>query len=88
RRRSSSNHHQSGVPSECQFLRDLVDFALLFSEEIKAAYRRMLLLHHPDKHTGPHTQSIDVTLIKEAYEILSQESREKPMTLNAKGAVF
>ncbi len=37
----------------------------------------MLLLHHPDKHTGPHYQSIDVTLIKEAYEILSQESSRK-----------
>ncbi|KAF9022632.1 hypothetical protein BDZ89DRAFT_1018791 [Hymenopellis radicata] len=37
----------------------------------------MLLLHHPDKNTGPHIQSVDVTLIKEAYEILSQESSRK-----------
>ncbi|KAK0209012.1 DnaJ domain-containing protein [Desarmillaria ectypa] len=41
--------------------------------EIKAAYHKMLLQHHPDKNTfrKKGQACIDVTVIKEAYFILS-----------------
>jgi len=52
------------------------------SAEIKQAYRRILLLYHPDKHTLPDgvaqaqpiSTAIDVGLLKEAYTTLTSSA--------------
>ncbi|GLB38382.1 putative CSL zinc finger [Lyophyllum shimeji] len=50
------------------------------ASEIKTAYHRALLRFHPDKNRdSPHTssESICISLIKEAYNTLSEPSRRK-----------
>jgi diphthamide biosynthesis protein 4 len=56
--------------------------------EIKAAYHRALLQHHPDKQQSLNgsTTSIEISLIKEAYETLvSSEKRAQYDTDVLKG---
>jgi diphthamide biosynthesis protein 4 len=47
-------------------------------EELKASYHRLLLVHHPDKHTGLENdsdQKIDAFLrLQSAYKLLSDQS--------------
>ncbi len=44
--------------------------------EIKQAYRRLALLHHPDKNNDPYAIAM-FTEIKEAYEVLTNPSRKE-----------
>ncbi|XP_040480765.1 dnaJ homolog subfamily C member 11-like, partial [Ursus maritimus] len=44
------------------------------SEELKAAYRRLCMLYHPDKHRDPELKSQAerlFNLVHQAYEVLS-----------------
>ncbi|KAL9971144.1 hypothetical protein ACROYT_G023633 [Oculina patagonica] len=48
-------------------------------DEIKAAYRRMCVLYHPDKHRDPAKKKIAVDLfnkIQKAYEVLSNPEKK------------
>ena len=42
-------------------------------EELKASYRRLVKLHHPDKNPGDAEATSRFQLIQEAYEILSND---------------
>jgi len=44
-------------------------------KQIKAAYYKLAMIHHPDKNQGIHTQQFRD--IKEAYDILSNEYSRK-----------
>ncbi|XP_065676509.1 dnaJ homolog subfamily C member 11-like [Hydra vulgaris] len=47
-------------------------------EEIKAAYHRMCVIYHPDKHQDPKNQQIAVSIfnkIHKAYEVLSNQQK-------------
>lgn len=46
-------------------------------EEIKKAYRKLALLHHPDKNPDDPNSSEKFNSISEAYEVLSDESKRK-----------
>ncbi len=45
------------------------------SSEIKAAFRRLALLYHPDKNAGDKNAERQFLAINEAYEILSNEHK-------------
>ena len=47
-------------------------------EEIKAAYRELALIHHPDRNPGNGAAAKKFMLVKEAYEILS-DPRERAL---------
>ncbi|KAG9045333.1 hypothetical protein FS837_006496 [Tulasnella sp. UAMH 9824] len=47
------------------------------TEEIKKAYRRMALLHHPDKHPGDPMAEERFKNIAVAYQVLSDPERRK-----------
>ncbi|KAG8949038.1 hypothetical protein FRC04_009112 [Tulasnella sp. 424] len=47
------------------------------TEEIKKAYRRMALLHHPDKHPGDPLAEERFKNIAVAYQVLSDPERRK-----------
>lgn len=47
------------------------------TEEIKKAYRRMALLHHPDKHPGDQMAEERFKNIAVAYQVLSDPERRK-----------
>ena len=44
-------------------------------DEIKKAFRKMALLHHPDKNPGDKKAEEKFKEASEAYEILSDESK-------------
>jgi len=45
------------------------------ADEIKKAYRKLAMKHHPDRNPGDKTSEEKFKEIKEAYEILSDEKR-------------
>lgn len=45
------------------------------SQEIRQAYRKLALRHHPDKNPGNEQSTLHFQLIKEAYEVLSNPVR-------------
>ena len=44
-------------------------------EEVKKAYRRAALKHHPDKNPGDHTAEAKFKEVNEAYQILSDAQK-------------
>ena len=46
-------------------------------DEIKKAYRKKALKHHPDRNSGNKEQEDKIKEINEAYEVLSDESKRK-----------
>ncbi|XP_051844626.1 dnaJ homolog subfamily C member 11 isoform X1 [Antechinus flavipes] len=73
-------HHQADLSSPgCPWiLKPAATAALLgpeaSSEELKAAYRRLCMLYHPDKHRDPELKSQAeqlFNLVHQAYEVLS-----------------
>ena len=46
-------------------------------EEIKKAYRRKSLTHHPDRNNNSSESTELFKKINEAYEIISQKKRDK-----------
>ena len=44
------------------------------SAEIKAAYRRLALIYHPDKNVGDPTSGYVFAEINEAYQVLSDKA--------------
>ncbi|XP_052740330.1 uncharacterized protein LOC112048181 isoform X2 [Bicyclus anynana] len=65
--------------SECQNYYQILDVAKTASEdEIKKAYRKLALVHHPDRHSGRSlherkTQERRFKLVLEAYNVLSDK---------------
>jgi molecular chaperone DnaJ len=47
------------------------------AEEIKRAYRRMAMKHHPDRNPGDAEAEVKFKESAEAYEVLSDESKRK-----------
>lgn len=45
------------------------------AEEIKKAYRRLAMKHHPDRNTGDTSAEVKFKEAKEAYEVLSDADR-------------
>ena len=68
---------QSAMPAESMSTSDYYTLLQINREssadEIRAAYHRALLLHHPDKRRGE--SQVPISLLKTAYEILSSTSR-------------
>ena len=46
-------------------------------EDLKKAYRRCAMKHHPDRNPGDHAAEISFKECKEAYEVLSDGSRRR-----------
>ena len=46
-------------------------------EEIKAAYRKMAAIHHPDRNVGKSDADLKFKEAKEAYETLSDAKRRR-----------
>lgn len=51
--------------------------------EIKKAYRRLALLHHPDKTGNDPYSAAQFSDIKEAYEVLTNPTKKKNTCGNA-----
>ena len=47
------------------------------AEEIKRAYRRLAMKHHPDRNPGDHEAEVKFKEAAEAYEILSDDAKRK-----------
>lgn len=68
---------------QLQFYYIVVDFPLLSQatlEELKASYRRLCMLYHPDKHRDPELKSQAEQLfnqVHQAYEGKAYEPVEK-----------
>jgi DnaJ family protein A protein 2 len=56
--------------------------------EIKKAYRRLSLVHHPDKNRGNTDVSGKFQKINEAYEILSDENKRREYDFERKSTPF
>ena len=52
------------------------------SRAIRAAYRRLMLLHHPDRNPGPDAQEMTQRL-NHAYEVLRDADRREPTIMNS-----
>ncbi len=46
------------------------------SEEIKKAYRKKAMEHHPDRHQGDKSKEAEFKKINEAYATLSDEQKK------------
>jgi molecular chaperone DnaJ len=46
------------------------------SEEIKKAYRKQAMEHHPDRHKGDKAKEAEFKKINEAYATLSDEQKK------------
>lgn len=46
------------------------------ASEVKSAYRKLVLRHHPDKSTDPRSHDIFIA-VKEAYEVLSDPEQKR-----------
>ena len=58
-------------------------------EEIRKAFRKQALIHHPDKNSGSEKAQLQFRIIKDAYEILSNpESRREYDTYLETSLVF
>ena len=51
-------------------------------DDIKKAYRKLALKYHPDKTKGDKSSEEKFKEASEAYHVLSQIKREKPITIN------
>ncbi len=49
--------------------------------QIKDSYRRLVMIHHPDKNNGSKASESKFKLIQEAYEVLSDSSRRRSYDL-------
>lgn len=58
--------------------------------EVKAAYKRLALLHHPDRHGGCPKKLTEFQRINEAYEFVLQDvqSNQRRDRVNAQGPHF
>ena len=58
--------------------------------EVKAAYKRLALLHHPDRHGGCPEKRSDFQKLNEAYEFVLQDvqSNKRRRDVNAQGPHF
>lgn len=45
------------------------------TEELKKAYRKLAMDHHPDRHQGDKTQEAKFKEINEAYSVLSDAKK-------------
>ncbi|GAX28983.1 hypothetical protein FisN_1Hu019 [Fistulifera solaris] len=58
--------------------------------EVKAAYKRLALLHHPDRHGGSPEKRSDFQKLNEAYEFVLQDlqNNKRRRDVNAQGPHF
>ena len=49
---------------------------IIRSEQIKAAYRKLAVKHHPDKNPGDKTSEEKFKEASEAYHVLSDERKK------------
>ena len=47
------------------------------SEEIKKAYRKLSMIHHPDKNGNSEESTIKFKLLASAYEVLGNPEKKK-----------
>jgi curved DNA-binding protein CbpA len=58
-------------------------------ETIKTAYKRLALLHHPDKHPDDKTNAaVEFRAIHEAYEVLYEETKPTVVAKPSSAAYF
>ena len=55
------------------------------SEEIKKAYRKLSMIHHPDKNGNSEESTIKFKLLASAYEVLSNPDKKKLYDMGMRG---
>jgi len=55
------------------------------SEEIKKAYRKLSMVHHPDKNGNSEESTIKFKLLASAYEVLSNPDKKKLYDMGIRG---
>src|SRR5580698_6393683 len=70
---SSSSSSKLDQACNADFYKVLALAKTASPEEVKAAYHRALITHHPDKNSSKPA-TVHVATIKEAYEVLSSPS--------------
>jgi DnaJ-class molecular chaperone len=55
------------------------------SEEIKKAYRKLSMIHHPDKNGNSEESTIKFKLLASAYEVLSNPDKKKLYDMGVRG---
>ena len=55
------------------------------SEEIKKAYRKLSMIHHPDKNGNSEESTIKFKLLASAYEVLGNADKKKLYDMGIRG---
>ena len=55
------------------------------SEEIKKAYRKLSMIHHPDKNGNSEESTIKFKLLASAYEVLGNPEKKKLYDMGIRG---
>ena len=78
-------NHTREEPEEEDYYKILEISRDASSEDIKKAYRKLSMIHHPDKNSNSEESTIKFKLLASAYEILGNPDKKKMYDMGIRG---